>query len=128
MEYAVIESRLKTDKSRDYLWSKMNSPEKIIEIEGFKDTKVKRLSEHNYELYFGKRYGFLTFIPRTGVNLTFFLDNDSSLAWFEIIGEEDCELVHGTAVRTDADDGNWYKEHKARVEQHFLEELSFIAK
>ncbi len=128
MEYAVIEKKLQTDKSRAYLWEKINTPKKIIAIEQFVNTKVTQISEHNYELYFGDRFGFLTFIPFNAVNLTFFVDKDSSLAWFEIQGEENCTIVHGTSVRVDDDDWKWYKENKLKIEKHFLEELEEIAK
>jgi hypothetical protein len=126
MKYKTIQVRLKTDKPRSYLWKKINTPSKIIKIEGFKKTKIKKISENNYEFYFGKRFGFITFVPEKAVNLTFILEKDSSLAWFEIKGKKNCEIIHGTAIRVDLDP-KWYKDNKKRLEEHFLEELKQIA-
>lgn len=129
MEYKVIESKLETDKPRDYLWSKIDTPEKIMKIEKFKEFKIKKISENNYEITTPKRFLFLTFIPKSGVNLTFINKNDdSSLAWFEIKGDNECTLVHGNSVRVDLDNGEWHKSHLKSVEKHFLEEIKEIAK
>lgn len=126
MKYKTIESKLKTKKSRDYLWDKINTPKKIMEIEGFKKSRIKKISENNYEFYTG-RFGFLTFIPKLGINITFINKNDdSSLAWFEIMGEKNCTLIHGNHVRVDKDNGKWLKDNKQKIEKHFLEELREI--
>lgn len=72
MKYTVVESKLKTDKTRDYLWNKINSPEKIIRIEEFdKNSKVKKVSDNNYEIISGNHHVLITFIPEKGVNQTF---------------------------------------------------------
>jgi len=42
MKYKKITSTLKTNKSKDYLWNKINTPKKIMDIEGFKKFKVKK--------------------------------------------------------------------------------------
>ena len=129
MKYKEIESKLKTKKSRGYLWNKINTPNKIIKVEQFpKSSKVKKISKNNYELHFGKRFAFLTFIPNSGVNLTFIENKDSSLAWFEIKGEKNCEIVHGTSVRMDIDKGKWFKNNEKKIKEHFIEELEVIAK
>jgi len=129
MEYAEIEVSLQTNKTRDYLWEKLNTPEKIIQIEQFeKPVSTRQISQQNYELRFGKRLGFIALLPKKGVNMTFILEKDSSIAWFEIIGQENCELVHGTSVRIDDDNGQWLKENKKKIKEHFLEELAEIAK
>jgi len=41
MKYKTIESRLKTNKSKDYLWSKINTFKKVMKLEGFKKFKIK---------------------------------------------------------------------------------------
>ena len=129
MKYKEIVSKLKTNKSQDYLWNKINTPKKIIKIEGFpKSSKTKRISKNNYEFHFGKRFGFLTFVPKSTVNMIFIEDSDSSLAWFEIKGNKNCEVIHGTSVRTDEDKGKWFKENENKIKKHFIEELKEVAK
>ena len=62
-----------------------------------------------------------------GINITFINKNDdSSLAWFEIMGEKNCTLIHGNHVRVDKDNGKWLKDNKQKIEKHFLEELREI--
>ena len=48
MKYKTIESRLKTNKSKDYLWNKINTLKKIMKLEGFKKFKIKKISGNNY--------------------------------------------------------------------------------
>ena len=83
MRYKTIESTLKTNKSRAYIWNRINTPKKIMKIEEFKKFKIKKISENNYEVTTPKRFFWLTFIPKSGINLTFIKKDDSSLAWFE---------------------------------------------
>jgi hypothetical protein len=51
MKYKEFEVRLKTNKSRDYLWNKINTPKKIIKIEHFpknsKELVSKKASRKN---------------------------------------------------------------------------------
>ena len=129
MKYKDFEVKLKTNQTCEELWKKINTPKKLIKLEDFpKGSNVKKISENNYELNFGKRFGFLTFIPYKGVNMTFIQDKDSSLAWFEIKGKKNCIIVHGTSVRMDVDKGKWYKENKIKMSKHFMEELTEWAK
>ena len=129
MRYKKIESKLKTNKSRNYLWNRMNTINKIIKIEGFpKNSKYKKISENNYECQFGKRFTFLTFIPKSGFNMFFVYEKDMSLAWFEIKGEKNCTIIHGNHVRVDNDKGKWHKDHFKSAQKHFMEELQEIAK
>ncbi|MAG79221.1 hypothetical protein CMI40_02495 [Candidatus Pacearchaeota archaeon] len=129
MKYKTIESRLKTNKSKDYLWSKINTFKKVMKLEGFKKFKIKKISENNYEVTTPKRFFFLTFIPKLGINLTFINKNDdSSLAWFEIKGEKNCILIHGNSVRIDDDNGKWYRENFKSAKKHMLDELKEIEK
>ncbi len=129
-KYKTIQAKLKTNKSRDYLWNKMNSPKKILEIEHlYNGSKIKKISENNYEVTTKKRYFFLMFFPKSGINIMFInKKDDSSLAWFEIIGEKNCTLIHGNHVRVDDDNGKWYKEHKENARKHFMEEIIELAK
>ncbi|MBT4376161.1 hypothetical protein HOD29_02195 [archaeon] len=129
MKYKSFEVKLKTNKTREYLWEKINTPKKLIKLEHFpKNSKFKKISENNYEFYFGKRFAFLTFVPNSGVNMSFIENNDSSLAWFEIKGEKNCTIIHGTSVRMDDDDGKWYRKNKKSMGKHFMEELKEWAK
>ncbi|MDP7521186.1 MAG: hypothetical protein QF567_03045 [Candidatus Pacearchaeota archaeon] len=129
MKYKTIESRLKTNKSKDYLWNKINTLKKIMKLEGFKKFKIKKISGNNYEVTTPKRFFFLTFIPKLGINLTFINKNDdSSLAWFEIKGEKNCTLIHGNSVRIDDDNGKWYRNNLKSAKKHMLDELKEIAK
>ncbi len=129
MKYKEFEVKLKTNKTREYLWKKINTPKKLIKLEEFpENSKFKKISEHNYEFHFGKEFAFLTFIPNEGVNMAFIENKDSSIAWFEIKGENNCTIIHGTSVRMDLDKGQWYKENKKRMEEHFIEELKEWAK
>ncbi len=128
MIYKSIESLLKTSKSKDYLWNKINTPKKMMRIEEFKKFKIKKISKNNYEVITPKRFFWLTFIPKSGVNLTFIKNDDSSLAWFEIRGEKKCTIIHGTSIRVDDDNGKWYKNNFKKLKKHMLEELVEIAK
>ena len=129
MKYKTIEEKIKTNKSQDYLWNKINTPRKIMKIEEIEKFKIKKISDNNYAITTPKRFFFLTFIPKLGVTLTFINKNDdSSLAWFEIKGKKNCTIAHGNSVRVDADKGKWYKEHTKGPSIHMLEELRGIAK
>ena len=124
MKYKEFEVKLKTNKTREYLWKKINSVKKIIKLEEFpKNSKFKKISDNNYELHFEKRFAFLTFIPEKAINMAFIENKDSSLAWFEIKGEKNCTITHGTSVRMDVDKGKWYREHKASMNGHMMKEL-----
>lgn len=129
MKYKEFEVTLKTNKTREYLWKKINTPKKLIKLEEFrKVSNLKKMSENNYQFYFGKRFAFLTFIPEKGVTMNFIEDNDSSLAWFEIKGEQNCIITHGTSVRVDLDNSKWYNKHKPSMNGHMMEELREWAK
>ena len=129
MKYKEIEVKLKTNKTKDYLWNKINTPKKLMKLEEFpKNSKIKKISKNDYKFPLGKIFTFLTFIPRDGVNMSFVKDKDSSLAWFEIKGEKNCTIIHGTSVRMDVDKGKWYREHKARMDGHMMGELKEWAK
>lgn len=129
MKYKKIESKLKTNRSRTFLWNKINTTKKVMKIEGFKKFKIKKISENNYQITTPKRFFFLTFIPKSGINLTFINKNDdSSLAWFEIKGEKNCTIIHGNSVRIDADKGKWYKDHSMGAKKHMLDELNEMSK
>lgn len=124
MKYKEISVSLKTNKSSNYLWGKINTPKRLFKLEEFRKVSgLKRISENNYQFYFNKRFAFLTFIPEIGVNMTFILDDDSSLAWFEIKGKNNCVISHGTSVRVDDDNGKWYKKNKKIISNHFMKEL-----
>lgn len=131
MKYQKVESRLRTSKSRNYLWNRINSPKKIIKIEGFdKDSRIRKISDNNYELK-TKNYGIvlLTFIPKKAVNLIFVGKKNYPLTWFEIRGEQKCTIAHGEYKRVDS--GMSKAKLKKEIEwikKHFLEELNFIIK
>ncbi len=130
MKYSVVESRLKTNKSRAYLWAKINSPKKIIKIEGFdKNSKIKKISDNNYEIISKKEVILVSFIPKKAVNQTFAGKRNFPLTWFEIKGEKNCIITHGEHKRIDS--GMSKKNLKKEIEwvkAHFLEELKEIAK
>ena len=130
MKYIVVEVKLKTNKSRDYLWNKINSPKKIIRIEDFdKKSKIRKISDNNYELISKKYRVLLTFIPKKGVNQVFVGKRNFPMSWFEIKGEKNCTITHGEYKRTDSgmSKSNFKKEIEW-VKKHFLEELKEIAK
>ena len=130
MNYEIVEVKLKTNKSRDYLWNKINSPKKIIEIEDFnKKSTVKKISDNNYEIISNKEIILVTFIPKKGVNQTFVGKRNYPITWFEIKGEKNCTITHGEYKRIDS--GMSKTNLKKEIEwlkRHFLEELEFIAK
>ncbi len=130
MKYTIVESKLKTNKSRDYLWSKINSPQKIIKIEEFnKKSTIKRISVNNYEIISNKEIILVSFIPKRAVNQTFVGKRNYPLTWFEIKGEDNCTIVHGEYKRIDS--GMSKSDLKKEIEwlkKHFLEELKEIAK
>jgi len=129
MKYKEIIMKLKTNKTREYLWEKINTPKKLIQIEEFpKNSKIKKISENNYGCYFKERFTFLTFMPKSGVTMSFVKNMDFSMAWFEIKGNKNCTIIHGTSVRMDRNKGKWYKENKKKVETHFIRELREWAK
>lgn len=124
MKYKEFEVKLKTNKLRKELYERINSPEKIIELEDFPDTSFyTKISENNHILYFKRKFAFLTFIEGCGVNMAFIQDNDSSFAWFEILGEKNCTVVHGISVRVDLDNGKWYRDNKTNMSDHMMNEL-----
>jgi hypothetical protein len=129
MKYKCLKIKLKTNKTREYLWKKINTPKKLMKIENFpKNSKINKISENNYEFYFGKRFIFLTFVPKIGVNMSFIKNNDSSLTWFEIKGEKNCTIIHGISLRVDNFNGKWYENNKKSLKKHFKEELKEWAK
>jgi len=125
MKYEVVEVKLKTNRSRSYLWNNMNTPQKIIKIEGFdKNSKVRKISDYNYELISKGEIILVSFIPEKAVNQVFVGKRNYPLTWFEIRGEKNCTIVHGEHKRRNANfekDVQWLK-------KHFLEELEEIAK
>jgi len=129
MKYKKIEAKLKTDKSKDYLWNKMNTPKKIIKIEAFgKNTSIKKISDNNYELKSKEYLAFITFIPKKAVNLMFVYKTYSLLAWFEIKGEKKCTISHGAYRPVKKLSLKAVKKEAEHVKEHFLEELMFISK
>ena len=106
----MIEARLNTNESREYLWNKINTPEKIIMIEGYKNAKIKKISELNYEIKTDK-ITLITFIPNKGVNQY----REGILSWIEIIGDINCTIVHGC-----------YGCKEKWLKKHFLKELTYI--
>lgn len=126
----MIEARLKTKRSRDYLWSRINSPKKMVKIEDFdRDSKITKISDNNYELISDEYEAILTFIPKKAVNITFFRQRNCPLAWFEIKGERDCIITHGAYKRIDSGKGKAaLKKEFSRMKEHFLEELEDIAR
>ena len=124
MKYEVIEVKLKTNKSRTYLWNNMNTPQKVIKIEGFRDSKVRRISDNNYEIISKNDIILVTFIPEKAVNQVFVGKRNYPMTWFEIKGEKNCTIVHGEHKRRNA---NFEKDVKW-LKKHFLEELKEIAR
>lgn len=129
MKYAIVESKLKTNKTRSYLWNKINTPQKIVRIEEFKNAKIKKISENNFEVIAKDYHVLLTFIPKKGVNQVFIGVKNYPMTWFEIKGETNCTVVHGEYKRMDS---GMSKENLKKeiewVKNHFLEELEEIAK
>jgi hypothetical protein len=130
MKYSTIKATLKTNKSKDYLWNKINSPKKIIKIEEFdKKSKIKKISDNNYEIISNKEIILVTFIPKKGVNLVFVEKFNYPMTWFEIQGKENCTIIHGEHKRMDSGmSKNNLKKQIKWLEKHFLEELNKIAK
>jgi hypothetical protein len=130
MRYTIVEEKLKTSKSKDYLWNKINSPQKIIKIENFdKHSKVKKISTHNYEIISKKSIILVSFVPKRAVNQTFVGKRNYPLTWFEIKGEKNCTIIHGEYKRMDS--GMSKTNLKKEIEwlrKHFLEELNEIAR
>ena len=129
MKYTIVESKLKTNKSREYLWNNMNTPEKIIKVEKYKKCKIKKISDNNYEIICDYGIVLLNFIPKKGVNEIFVGKKNYPLTWFEIKGEKNCTIVHGEYKRIDSgmSKANLKKEIEW-LKKHFLEELNEIAK
>jgi hypothetical protein len=130
MKYIVVESQLKTNKSREYLWNKINSPKKIIDIEGLhKNSSIKKISENNYEIKSKNELFVFNFISKKAANQIFIGNKNCPLTWFEIKGEKNCIITHGEYKRSD--NGMSRDKFKKEVEwlkKHFLEELREIAK
>ncbi|MAE12998.1 hypothetical protein CMO92_00395 [Candidatus Woesearchaeota archaeon] len=129
MDYIVVESRLKTDKPRTYIWNKINTPKKIVKIEEFdENAKIKKISENTYELLSEEYHVLLTFIFARGVNQTFINKKNFPLTWFEIKGEQNCTIIHGEYKRKDPSMSreNLQKEIE-EVKRHFMRELEEIA-
>jgi hypothetical protein len=129
MKYTTVESKLKTNKTRDYLWNKIDTPQKIIKIEEFKNAKIKKISENNYEVIAKNYHVLMTFVPKKGMNQIFIGVKNYPMTWFEIRGETNCTIVHGEYKRTDSgmSENNFKKEIES-LKEHFLEELREIAK
>ncbi|MFC1723347.1 hypothetical protein ACFL0V_04360 [Nanoarchaeota archaeon] len=130
MKYQVIESRLKTNRSADYLWNKMNSPKKIVQLEGFgPDAKITKISTNTHSIQDKKYHVLVNFIPKKAVNMTFVGKMNFPLAWFEIIGTKNCTITHGEYKWKNKkfNPTSWNKEVKW-IKTHFLEELREIAR
>ncbi|NQV08559.1 hypothetical protein HQ529_01755 [Candidatus Woesearchaeota archaeon] len=126
MKYVVVESRLKTDKSRSYLWNKINSPKKIIKIENFdKNSKIKKISDNNYEVISKKDVILMSFIPKKGANLVFVGKRNYPLTWFEIRGKT---IVHGEYKKISGMSKKNFEKEIKWLKRHFMEELMEIAK
>lgn len=129
MKYAIVEAKLKTNKTRSYLWNKINSPKKIIKIEEFKNAKIKKISDNNYVIKAKNYHVLVTFVPKKGVNQVFIGVKNYPMTWFEIKGERNCTIVHGEYKRTDSGmDAKKFKKELIWVKKHFLAELREIAK
>jgi len=126
MKYQTVESKLKTNKTRAYLWGKINTPEKIIKIEEYKKAKIKKISDNNFEVVCDYGVVLLTFIPNKGVNEIFVGKKNYPLTWFEIKGEKNCVIVHGERKRITG--AKNLKKEIEWLKKHFLEELMEIAK
>ena len=127
-KYAVVESKLKTDKTRKYLWNKINSPKKMIKIEGWdKDSLIKKISENNYRITSQKEIILLVFIPEKGVDIVCAGNKNWPLAWFEIKGEKNCEIIHGEYKKVFKNKLR-FKRDVEWLKKHFLKELKEIAK
>lgn len=129
MKYIVVESQLKTNKSRESLWSKINSPKKIIEIEGLhKNSGIKKISENNYEIKSKNELYIFNFIPNKAANQIFVGNKNCPLTWFEIKGEKNCKIAHGEYKRIDSGmSKDKFKKEVEWLKKHFLEELKEIA-
>jgi len=129
MKYKKVEVKLKTNKSRDYLWNKINSPKKLVKIEGFNtDYSPKKVCDYTYEVKYGKDVVLLTFIPKKAIHLIFVGKRNYPLTWFEIRGASNCTIVHGEHKRIDSGmSKNNLKKEIEWVKEHFLEELKVIA-
>ena len=129
MTHKVVESRIHTNKSREYLWNKMNTPEKLIEIEEFGlKTTVKKISDNNFELKSKEYHVLATFIPNKGVNQLYLFKDYSLLTWFEIKGEKNCTIAHGEYMPALNNTPEELQEKERWLKEHFLEELKYIAK
>lgn len=128
-KFEIVESCFRTDKTKDYLWNKINTPKKIIMIEGFeKDAKVTKISKNNYEIRDNAYRAIVTFVPKESVNLIF-IGKQFPLAWFDIRGEKNCTISHGEYKNINP---RWksenLKKELAEIKEHFLDELKEIAK
>ena len=129
MKYKVVEAKLKTNKSQDYLWNNINSPIKLVKIEGF-NTKsaIEQICKNSYKVMYKNDIVILTFIPKKAVHVIFVGKRNYPLTWFEIHGETNCTIVHGEYKRIDS--GMSKKNLEKEIEwlkNHFLEELKMIA-
>jgi hypothetical protein len=120
MKHKIIEVKLRTSRSINWLWNKINTPKKIIRIESFENAKVKKISLNNYEIRSKKYHVLLTFIPKKGVNLNFINQKDFPLTWFEI---KKGSITHGEYKMVNKK--NFNKEVKW-LKEHFLKELRDI--
>jgi hypothetical protein len=129
MRYIVVEENIKTKKTREYLWDQINSPKKIIKNEDFnKKSKIRKISDNNYEIDTGEEKIILSFIPKKAVNLYFVGKRNCPMTWFEIKGEKDCVISHGEYKRIDSGMGKENLEKEIKwLRKHFLEELKKIA-
>lgn len=129
MKYELVEVKLNTTKSRSYLWNKINSPTKLIKLEGFNaDSAVKRICEHTYKVMYKNDVVLLTFIPQKAVHEIFVGRRNYPLTWFEIQGDNNCTIVHGEYKRVDSGMSKKnLKKEITRLRKHFLEELTAIA-
>ena len=132
MEYIAVESELKTSRDHEYLWNKISTPEKLIQLEEFcldRGTAIKRISTNLFEIMDEKDGRIIfTFIPERGVSLVQFDVEKYPLVWFDIIGNRNCEVRHGAYLRIDGDEDRITLEKGIEnLKKHFLEELEEIA-
>ena len=128
----IVESALKTSRDHEYLWNKISTPEKIIQLEGFcldRGTGIKRISTNLFEIMDEKDGRIIfTFIPQTGASLVQFDVDKYPLVWFDILGDRECEIRHGAYVKINGDeDRAILNKEMENLEKHFLEELEEIA-
>ena len=132
MEYMIVESALKTSRDHEYLWNKISTPGKILQLEDMCEdvgARIERISTNVFELM-SERDGriILTLIPQTGASLVFFDVEKYPLVWFDIVGDGNCEIRHGAYLKINGEkDRTILEKGIENLKKHLLEELEEIA-